>query len=109
MVRADTGNGESTLLEGTWSFKEEENLEVIPKAGETMTCDLIFTPEDDNYPYYKVKGVEVHVEKDPAAAAFHESASYIYIKGSDLLYVDLRGQNFRRTKGRSLFLFCNRG
>lgn len=33
-----------------------------------MTCDLIFTPEDDNYPYYKVKGVEVHVEKkDPAA------------------------------------------
>lgn len=67
VVRADTGNGESTLLEGTWSFKEEENLEVIPKAGETMTCDLIFTPEDDNYPYYKVKGVEVHVEKDPAA------------------------------------------
>ena len=93
VVRADTGNGESTLLEGTWSFKEEENLEVIPKAGETMTCDLIFTPEDDNYPYYKVKGVEVHVEKKtPQQAAFHESASYIYIKGSDLLYVDLQAK-----------------
>ena len=93
VVRTDTGNGESTLLEGTWSFKEEENLEVIPKAGETMTCDLIFTPEDDNYPYYKVKGVEVHVEKKtPQQTAFHESASYIYIKGSDLLYVDLQAK-----------------
>ncbi len=93
VVRTDTGNGESTLLEGTWSFKEEENLEVIPKAGETKTCDLIFTPKDDNYPYYKVKGVEVHVEKKtPQQAAFHESASYIYIKGSDLLYVDLQAK-----------------
>ena len=90
VVRTDTGNGESTLLEGTWSFKEEENLEVIPKAGETMTCDLIFTPEDDNYPYYKVKGVEVHVEKKtPQQAAFHESASYIYIKGVTSMSVDL--------------------
>lgn len=102
VVRADTGNGESTLLEGTWSFKEEENLEVIPKAGETMTCDLIFTPEDDNYPYYKVKGVEVHVEKKtPQQTAFHESESYIYIKGSDDVYVDLQAKLPADKKGDS--------
>lgn len=90
VVRTDTGNGESRLLEGTWSFKEEENLEVIPKARETKTCDLIFTPKDDNYPYYKVKGVEVHVEKKtPQQAAFHESASYIYIQGVTSMSVDL--------------------
>lgn len=33
VIRADTGNGESTLLEGTWSFTEKENLEVIPELG----------------------------------------------------------------------------
>ena len=83
VVRADSGNGESTLLEGNWSFTEKENLEAIPKPEKTMTCDLIFTPKDDNYPYYKVKGVEVHVEKKtPHNTAIHESESYVYKEGS---------------------------
>lgn len=102
VIRADTGNGESTLLEGTWSFTEKENLEVIPELGKTMTCDLIFTPKDDNYPYYKVKGVEVHVEKKtPQQAAIHESESYIYIKGSDDVYVDLQAKLPADKKGDS--------
>ena len=79
VIRADTGNGESTLLEGTWSFTEKENLEVIPELGKRLICDLVFTPKDGNYPYYVVKGVEVHVEKKtPQQAAIHESESYIY-------------------------------
>ena len=100
VVRADTGNGESRRLEGTWSFTEKENLEVIPELGETKTCDLIFTPKDDNYPYYKVKDVEVHVEKKtPQQAAFHESASYIYTKVYNLVYVDLRAKLPEDKKG----------
>ena len=91
VVRADTGNGESTLLEGTWSFAKKENLEVILQPGEIMYCDFIFTPKDDNYPYYKVKGVEVHGgKKIPQQAAFHESASYIYTVGSPKMYIDLQ-------------------
>ena len=100
VVRTDTGNGESRRLEGTWSFTEKENLEVIPELGETKTCDLIFTPKDDNYPYYKVKDVEVHVEKKtPQQAAFHESASYIYTKVYNLVYVDLRAKLPEDKKG----------
>lgn len=93
VIRADTGNGESTLLEGTWSFTEKENLEVIPELGKRLICDLVFTPKDGNYPYYVVKGVEVHVEKKtPQQTAFHESASYIYTKGSGTVFVDLRAK-----------------
>ena len=52
-----------------------------------------YTPKDGNYPYYVVKGVEVHVEKKtPQQTAFHESASYIYTKGSGTVFVDLRAK-----------------
>ena len=102
VIRADTGNGESTLLEGTWSFTEKENLEVIPELGKRLICDLVFTPKDGNYPYYVVKGVEVHVEKKtPQQAAIHESESYIYIKGSDDVYVDLQAKLPADKKGDS--------
>ena len=102
VIRADTGNGESTLLEGTWSFTEKENLEVIPELGKRLICDLVFTPKDGNYPYYVVKGVEVHVEKKtPQQTAFHESASYIYTKGSDDVYVDLQAKLPADKKGDS--------
>ena len=102
VIRADTGNGESTLLEGTWSFTEKENLEVIPELGKRLICDLVFTPKDGNYPYYVVKGVEVHVEKKtPQQTAFHESASYIYTKGSGTVFVDLRAKLPADKKGDS--------
>lgn len=102
VIRADTGNGESTLLEGTWSFTEKENLEVIPELGKRLICDLVFTPKDGNYPYYVVKGVEVHVEKKtPQQTAIHESASYIYTKGSDDVYVDLQAKLPADKKGDS--------
>lgn len=102
VVRADIGNGESRRLEGSWSFTEKTNLKEIPEPGKTMTCDLIFTPKDDNYPYYKVKRVEVHVEKKtPQQTAIHESASYIYTKGSDDVYVDLQAKLPADKKGDS--------
>ena len=109
VVRTDTGNGESRRLEGTWSFTEKENLEVIPELGETKTCDLIFTPKDDNYPYYKVKDVEVHVEKRPRSRLHFMNRQVISIQKFIIWYMWICRQNFRRQKGRYLFLFCNRG